>query len=407
MPTVSAFSTSETPHSDVSVGSTGLKPAGSQCQVVVLWIDWYAYHVSRFRALHENPKLEGRVVGLEMVGGTGVHKGLKFREPIPSELPVMTLFPNANWAETSKWKLAVAIWQRLNELNPQTVFVPGYYNLPALAASLWAKCHGRSSVLMTESTESDHRRIWWREALKRLLIRSMFSWAIAGGRAHRRYLQNLKFPENRIGRFYDVVDNSFFWNAAEAERVRFRAEERGLPGQFFLYVGRLSPEKNVAGLLDAYLRYRKGGGTWSLVIVGGGPEENSLKTKAAESAVRADIHFAGLKTSSELTPYYAFAGCFVLPSSREPWGLVVNEAMAAGLPVIVSTACGCAEDLVQDGENGWMFQCQSENHLAQCLREIATAPKGKLRAMAAKSREIVAQYSPTAWSEEVARISKL
>jgi 1,2-diacylglycerol 3-alpha-glucosyltransferase len=375
-----------------------------KCQAAVLWIDWYAYHLSRFRALCEHPELQGCVAGLEMVGGTGVHTGLKFREEIPVDMPVTTIFPDCDWSRVSKWKLASAIWEHLDRLNPSAVLVPGYYNVPALAAALWSKLKGRRTILMTESTEADHHRVWWRELLKQVLVRSLFDWAIAGGKAHRRYLQKLGFPAKRIARFYDIVDNNFFRTRAGADRIRYRAHDFGLPDHFFLFVGRLAEEKNVEGLLTAYLNYRDSGGTKSLVLVGGGPLEARLRQIASKSIYASDVYFEGLKNSQELSPYYAFADCFVLPSTREPWGLVVNEAMAAGLPVIVSKACGCAEDLVIEGENGFLFDSANVQELAGQLRAIESLGPFELRAMGRRSSEIISCYSPEAWADEVARV---
>ncbi len=380
--------------------------SSSSCQVAVLWIDWYAYHLSRFQALCEHPELKGAVAGLEMVGGTGVHTGLKFREAIPESMPVTTIFPNSDWGRISKWKLASAIWKHLNRLNPSAVLIPGYYNVPALAAALWSKLKRRRTILMTESTEADHHRTWWRELSKQILICSLFDWAIAGGRAHRRYLEKLGFCPERIARFYDIVDNNFFRNRAQADRLRYRAHDFGLPDRFFLFVGRLAEEKNVEGLLTAYLNYRRSGGTKSLVLVGGGPLEARLRQLASKSAFSADIYFEGLKNSKELSPYYAFADCFVLPSTREPWGLVVNEAMAAGLPVLVSKACGCAEDLVIEGGNGFLFDPANLHQLAARLHAVESLTLGELRAMGRRSSEIVSHYSPEAWAGEVARIAR-
>jgi 1,2-diacylglycerol 3-alpha-glucosyltransferase len=378
----------------------------SSCQVAVLWIDWYAYHLARFAALCEQPELKGSVVGLEMVGGTGVHTGLKFREEVPESMPVITLFPQGDWGRISKWKLASAIWKHLNRLNPSTVFVPGYYTLPALAAALWSKGKRRRSVLMTESTEADHQRTWWRELLKKILIRSLFDWAIAGGKAHRRYLEKLGFRPERIARFYDIVDNYLFRSRTQAERIRSRAHDFGLPDHFFLFVGRLAEEKNVDGLLAAYLNYRHGGGTKSLVFVGGGPLEGRLRQMVSESAFAPDIYFEGLKNSKELSPYYAFADCFVLPSTREPWGLVVNEAMAAGLPVLVSKACGCAEDLVIEGGNGFSFDPANRQELVDRLHAVENLSAAESRAMGRHSWEVISHYSPEAWAGEVARIAR-
>jgi glycosyltransferase involved in cell wall biosynthesis len=374
--------------------------------VVVIWIDWYAYHVARFQGLIGNPSLAGQVAGIEMVGGIGVHAGLKFREDLPSALPVETLFPEKSWREVKGWKTAAAIWKQLNRHNAHVVLVPGYYTIAGLAAALWGKVKGRRTVLMTESTEEDHVRNGFKEGLKGLLIRFLFEWAIAGGQPHRRYLQRLGFPGDRIASFYDVVDNEFFSQRSQAIRKHSQAADFDLPARYFLYVGRLAEEKNLGGLLSAYLAYRQSGGDWPLVLVGDGPERRALEASAQASAYERDIYFAGLRSTAELPQYYAFAGCFVLPSTREPWGLVTNEAMAAGLPIIVSRRCGCAEDLLVEGKNGCSFDPSIEGDLAACLTAVGGLDDETLVSMGACSQEIISQFSPQAWAAEVARIAK-
>jgi 1,2-diacylglycerol 3-alpha-glucosyltransferase len=378
--------------------------SAATCQAVVIWIDWYAYHVARFQALLRHSELAGKVVGLELVGGVGVHAGLKFRENIPTSLPVETIFRAANWSEAGKWQLARAVWQRLNKLNPAIVLVPGYYTVPALAAAVWAKFHGKKSVLMTESTAHDHSRIWWRETLKKLLVRNLFDWAVAGGTPHRRYLQQLGFPPGRVARFYDVVDNDFFHDCCGEARRSHQAGDFGLPQQYFLYVGRIAAEKNTSALVAAYVRYRESGGSWSLVLVGDGPQCKEIRAMSANTPYADDIHFPGLKATSELPKYYAFASAFVLPSTREPWGLVVNEAMAASLPVVVSQRCGCAEDLVSEGENGFTFDPSQPNALTESLSRVSGLSQQERNEMGRRSYEIVCQFSLDSWACEIARI---
>jgi 1,2-diacylglycerol 3-alpha-glucosyltransferase len=375
-------------------------------KLAVIWIDWYAYHVARFRALAEHPALAGRVRGVELVGGTGVHRGLRFRSAIPAELAVDTLFPEGSWGETGKLGIALALWKRLNRIDPAVLLVPGYYTAPGLAAALWGKLHGRRTVLMTESTEGDHRRVGPKEAFKGALIRFLFDWAVAGGTPHRAYLERLGFPGSRIAQFYDVVDNDFFRERSAALRRHSSAAEFDLPERYFLYVGRLAEEKNVVGLLEAYLTYRHEGGDWSLVLAGDGPERPRMEELAARSPFAADIRFAGLRSTAELPEFYAFASAFVLPSTREPWGLVVNEAMASGLPVIVSDRCGCAPDLLREGENGFGFAPQNAGELAACLGAMSRVPEEARARMGRCSAERIEQFSPQAWAAEVARIAE-
>ncbi len=220
-----------------------------RCRVAVIWIDWYPYHVARFRGMEAARTLAGEVVGIELVGGIGVHKGLKFREALPGDVHVETLMPAASWREANKLALARKLWQRLDQLQPEVVLVPGYYTLPALAAAFWARVHGRTSVLMTESTAGDHRRTWWKEWPKQIALRTLFDWAVTGGQAHVSYLRQLRFPAERIAGCYDVVDNAMFRTGALA----LREETSGAPAApYFLYVGRLAQEKNVNGLLASW-----------------------------------------------------------------------------------------------------------------------------------------------------------
>jgi 1,2-diacylglycerol 3-alpha-glucosyltransferase len=380
-------------------------PNPIHCRVAVIWIDWYAYHVARFVGLASTPTLAGQVVGIELVGGVGVHDGLKFRETLPSDLPIETLMPQASWRETNKRQLARLLWRRLSQLNPEVVLVPGYYTLPALAAAAWAKLHGRTCVLMTESTAADHVRSWSKEKIKGLLIRSLFDWAVTGGKQHVAYLRQLGFPAEHISSSYDVVDNEMFHQGTWNLRLNTSAALYDLPSNYFLYVGRLAQEKNVKGLLKSWLAYRLEGGTWPLILVGDGPERRALETIAVHSAYADDVLFPGLRTSHELLPFYAFAGCFILPSMREPWGLVVNEAMASSLPVLVADHCGCAADLVDDGRNGFTFNPENRVALTRHLHTIQGLDAFSRRRMGEASAEIIRGFTPAKFGLAIASIA--
>ena len=376
--------------------------ASPRCRVAVIWIDWYPYHVARFRGLNATPELTGGVEGIELVGGIGVHAGLKFREQLPDGLAVTTLLPECSWRDAPKAALARRLWRHLSQLDPDVVLVPGYYTLPALAAAQWTRAHGRTSVLMTESGARDHTRTAWKEHCKGLGLRYLFDWAIAGGKAHIAYLNDLGFPARRVVPGYDVVDNAFF-----CEGVARLRTERASSEPYFLYVGRFAEEKNVAGLLRSWLAYREQGGTWRLVLVGDGPEAALLHATAANSRFAGHVVFPGLRTSSELLPYYAAAGCFVLPSTREPWGLVVNEAMAAGLPVIASTRCGCVVDLLHPGDNGYVFDPgdpSADHVLTQQLFDVEGLSLAQRVQMGAHGQRVIQAFSPAHFGRSIASI---
>ncbi len=378
---------------------------GEFTRVAVIWIDWYAYHIARFRALADHPMLEGEVVGIELVGGAGVHGDLVFRAAEREGLPITTLSPDRGWKEAGQTYLARKVWAKLNELRPDSVLIPGYYTLPAIAATLWAHVNRKTTILMSESTFQDHPRKRFKEKIKGSILRRLFPAAIAGGVRQVAYLKTLGFRDDQIARLYDVVDNDYYQRQADDCRCNDTAASHNLPENYFLYVGRLAPEKNLDGLIQAFAEYRRGGGSWSLVLVGDGPASGGLREQAAAMGVADSVNFAGLKSTRDIIPYYAFAGCFVLPSVREPWGLVVNEAMAAGLPLILSDHCGCIDDLLESERNGYIFDPANPGEITALLSKVARLSKDDRRRMGRHSREIISRYSPRLWAEEVVRIA--
>jgi glycosyltransferase involved in cell wall biosynthesis len=174
-----------------------------------------------------------------------------------------------------------------------------------------------------------------------------------------------------------------------------------LPRRFFLYAGRLVREKGIFDLLHAYgalqpeLRESVG-----LVFVGDGPERSALLEHAAATNP-GSIQIVGFAQREELAAYYALADIFVFPTHTDPWGLVVNEAMACGLPVIASQATGCVVDLVAHGRNGRIVSVGNVQELAAAMADLAV-DAGLCALMGRRSRERIEQYSPEAWAAGVA-----
>ena len=260
---------------------------------------------------------------------------------------------------------------------------------------------------MSESNIDDQQRSTLGEGVKRVLVTSLFGSAIVGGRRAASYLEFLGMPADRIARRYDVVDNEYFSRNAVQHRSSLQESSNGKRKPYFLYVGRLAPKKNVSTLLHAFTSYRKNGGVWPLVIVGDGPLRDSLRNQSEAHIRTGAIAFTGHKNVEDLPPLYAAAGCFVLPSMVEPWGLVVNEAMASGLPVIVSSHCGCVDDLVYHGSNGFIVDPTSESDLAAALSRVSSMDLAERVQMAERSQEFIAEYSLERWASEVQRIANI
>jgi len=281
----------------------------------------------------------------------------------------------------------------LSNFSPEVVFVPGWNSRGALLSLDWSAKHGVPSVVMSESTEMDMPRSIFKEWIKSNVIAG-FSAGLVGGSPHQSYLERLGMNRSRIFQGYDVVDNEYFTNKANEIR-RFELEFRrslGFSGNFFLASARFLRKKNLFGLIKAYASYRQMFAEyvnrqknefkskdslgelltthWDLVILGDGPLRRELEDMRADLKLVDSIHFPGFQQYHILPAYYALAKVFIHPSTVEPWGLVVNEAMAAGLPVIVSNRCGCASDLVKEGINGWTFNPDIRDELAYLMLKI-------------------------------------
>jgi glycosyltransferase involved in cell wall biosynthesis len=296
----------------------------------------------------------------------------------------------------------------LDRLKPDVVFLPGWGDRHALGGLRWCQRAGIPAVVMSESTRHDSigdreadpgrpvRRSRWREAVKRQLVRQ-FSSAMVGGTPHREYVVELGLQPELVFDGYDVVDNAYFAAGADAARADAAAcrAKHSLPVRFFLASGRFIPKKNHVRLIRAFAAYRAaaGPGAWDLVLLGDGPEKPALRRLIDELNIGDAAYLPGFKSFVDLPVYYGLSGAMVHASSTEQWGLVVNEAMAAGLPVVVSRTCGCAPDLITDGVTGFAFDPFDEAALTRALLTVS-APTFDPAAMGRAARARVADWGP-------------
>lgn len=260
----------------------------------------------------------------------------------------------------------------LGTFRPEVVFIPGWGSRCALLSLRWCLQNRIPAAVMSESTPWDAPRSGFSEWIKGRVL-SLFSSALVGGSAHIRYLVQLGYSPDRIFTGYDAVDNDFF--VKEVDRIRGTEGMR----RSFLASARFVPKKNLPLLLSAYAEYRTkssqdGLEPWDLVLLGDGPGRRQLESLACDLGLGGSLRMPGFVQYPELPRHYASASCFVHASRIEPWGLVVNEAMSAGLPVIVSRACGCAHDLVAEDVNGWTFDPLDASSLSELMARIASHP---------------------------------
>ncbi len=297
---------------------------------------------------------------------------------IPNGLKHAVLWDDARLPELAE--VLAMIEAKVGPFRPDAIAVPGWSTQTSLALTSWAVARGIPVIAMSETNPWDFKRAWPREFLKRR-VSEYFAAGLCTNDGQAAYLHALGLPEASIFRGYNIVDNAYFRRMSDlAKAAPMPGGDSGtLPeasrGRYFLASNRFIPKKNLALMLDAYALFRRGRGhdatDWPLVLLGDGDLRAELEERRDALGIQAHVHMPGFRQYGDLPSYYGTAGCFVHASTVEQWGLVVNEAMAAGLPVIVSDRCGCASVLVEDGVNGFRFPPQDAQALANAMSAIA------------------------------------
>ena len=273
------------------------------------------------------------------------------------------------------------------------LWVHGYASINALHAILAANALGIPVLLRAESWLADRPRSLSTLAAKHLflkLLRPAIAATLPIGSRNRDYWAHYFGPDMPQFLMPYAVDNAYFAaRAAAADPNLLRAQLNLTPGRpIILFASKLQTRKHADHLLEAYARLCASSPTAVpyLLIVGDGEERASLEARARELALEG-VRFLGFRNQSELPGLFALADVFVLPSRHEPWGLIVNEAMAAGCAVIVSDEVGAHSDLVTDGIEGFVFPVGDIDALTSALaRAVSTPEQAQRMGQAATAR---------------------
>src|SRR6266481_3829328 len=362
------------------------------------------YHHARLNAAADRLSVTGAEWSAKGYDAWGAAEG-------PARYHKISLFPEATRHYPTGAQLRQALCSMLEQATPDVVAVNGWNNFGSLAAANCCVERRIPMVVMSESARQDEARTWWKEMIKRRVM-DFYSAALVGGQRHVEYLVELGMPRERIFTGYDVVDNDYFaQRAIEIRNSHLRQgyggqaafeirKKYGLPENYFLASARFIEKKNLTRLIRAYAEYRekwKGDTPWDLVLLGDGPLRETLNTQLSTLNLHSHVHLPGFKQYDELPVYYALANAFVHPSTTEQWGLVVNEAIASGLPVIVSERCGCVPELVRD--NGFTFDPMDEYELAGQMLKMTTLADDERRSLADASYKIAANFVPERFGE--------
>jgi glycosyltransferase involved in cell wall biosynthesis len=342
------------------------------------WFRWIAAHEPRLR-LHV----------IYATTPTPERQGAGFDRPVTWDVPLTegyaheVLHPQSDMNVHYESFLGVdapGIGAAIDASAPDAVLLMGWHARVQVRALAHCRRRGLPVIYRGDSNLASGprgaRALLWRTRTTALL--RQFSAALSVGHRARLYLLTCGVDPTRIYASPHSVDNAFFaehaapW-AGEDGRQRARASFGIAPEvPVLVFAGKLEGRKHPEALLEAAARL--GDGT-QVLFAGDGPERERLAARAAQLGVTA--HFAGFLTQRELPRAYRAGECLVLPSTTETWGLVVNESLAAGTPVVVSEACGCADDLVrQPAGGGVRFPPGDIPALADAVRRLRARRAG-------------------------------
>jgi len=291
--------------------------------------------------------------------------------------------------------------RRLAEGGFDALWVHGYFHQANLRAIRAARSLGIKVLLRGESTLLGKPADGLGQRVKRALQERLLAQVdacLAIGTRNREFYEQRGVEDERIFAMPYAVDNAFFQDrvaAARERREELRAELELEPGRpVVLYASKFLPRKRPLDLLRAYRALSPDGRAEPapyLLFVGDGEQRAEAEAEAAATGW-GSIRFLGFRNQTELPRFYDLCDVFVLPSDYEPWGLVVNEAMNAGKPVVTSDGVGAAADLIADGVNGYTVPVGAQGVLATRLRELCGDP-ATARRMGAASLERIDAWS--------------
>lgn len=358
--------------------------ADSRIELMVYFCSEEALHAQDVQVMY---KSDGRWGGETELLEDYSYKFLRNYSPSPSYL---------------KWPLGLinfGIWNEIKNNRPDAVILMSWMNATWWIATLACKFFKVPILYMTDANIRDdmaNRR--WKLRTKRLLLAKILfpltSGFLYAGTANRQLYSHYDVPDEKLFEFAYSWGYEALLAASDnlnSDRRQLRAELGVSEDTFlFLFSGRLSHEKRPFDLLEAYRRVTSP--NKALVFVGDGQLKRELLKYVTDHEL-GGVHFAGFKDRVQLLKYYTICDVLVLPSSYEPWGMVVNEAMCFGKPIIVSDQVGAGMDLVLQDYNGYVFPKGDVEAMTSALNQLMGLPEKERLAMGNKSRELIEKWT--------------
>lgn len=348
-------------------------------KVVILNNDFRAYWKGRLIYLHRF--LADHNIDFYAVELFGKGSPYAFDE-VENTHPWWTcLFPDSSPLGLNRFDIKRSIDDVLDKIRPDVVIGPSIVFFPGALGIAWAKRNQRKFIMFDDAKPSQVKRNFVVQTIKDCITEQADSLWLPSATYN---LEWGHFKQRGVHFFYgfNSIDNKAF-----SSLKRYQSDSKQI-----ICVARLVPVKNIENLLQAWQLVEGQAKDYGLTILGNGPSEDNLKQLSAQLGLTS-VEFIDSVDNKSLPHYLQGAAAFILPSQSETWGLVVNEAMAAGLPVLLSNKINAAGDLLQDGQNGFGFSPDDVPGIANAILHFINSDAETKMAMSYTSLNLVSNFS--------------
>jgi L-malate glycosyltransferase len=354
--------------------------AGPKKRVGFVWDQFSPYHVDRCEHVALALKNRIEVFGLEIASGSNLYEWPKARAT--KFYTHITLSPGSKFEDTKWWKRLWLLVRSFLRYRIDMIFVAGYHRPEIFLSCLLVKLFGRKVFVMAESKFDDKPRFWLTEILKVCML-AAYDGGLVGGQRSAEYLHFLGFRKRPVAMGYDSIS---------LDRLRLNAGRSGsrmtaFKDRYFLIVARFAEKKNLFAALNAYRNYAQVLGTEArpLHLAGSGPLESAIRDFIRTNSLK-NVVLHGFLNEVQVAEMLDGALALLLPSTEEQWGLVVNEALALRLPVLLSTNVGARDTLVRQGVNGFVIEPTNVDGWVWCMTQLCRSEELWLNMAFASSR---------------------
>ncbi len=305
--------------------------------------------------------------------------------------PFRLLFKGA-YSDSTRFQRSIALSKHLVRNPCDVVVIPGYHRAEYWVMLFVCILLRRKRAVFCDSTSFDRPKILYRGFAKRWFFGLCDGFFCYGIRS-KQYLMSHGASESRIFYRCQVAALPHGYDPSQI-LLRYEAQRNdGARAPRYLYVGRLSPEKGIDDLLRAFCIVLASLPAAKLDIVGAGPSTPELTSLVAELGIGNSVALLGSKNLEDIAPMFENSTCLVLPSHSEPWGLVVNEALCYGCPVVVSNSCGCVPELVLNDVTGFSFDAGDIDGLAKSMLAAERMSVNRIN-VARKCLQVISAFNP-------------